>query len=233
MCTLKHTMSKEQTFRDYNLEKELQRAKWFKEDLDKGGWREVHKGPNVNIWTKTFPGEEIPVKILYSHVLPMSVKKYCQLADPLNIEFRKKWDKSCAVIDVLEKYPHDGGYTMYTLKKFPWPMADRDFVAFIQLHKEIDWYGKKSTLIVLKNAWHLSKPENVDGVIRTTHVENFIVATPDDNEPETACKVLGLSCNNYNGYLPKFFVTKAIPRIFNKGRQDIIKGFKTYADDLQ
>ena len=40
-------MSKEHTFRDYSLEEEIQRAKWFKEDLDKGGWDEIHKGPDV------------------------------------------------------------------------------------------------------------------------------------------------------------------------------------------
>ena len=40
-------MSKEQTFRDYNLEEEIQRAKWFNEDLDKGDWGELYKDPDV------------------------------------------------------------------------------------------------------------------------------------------------------------------------------------------
>ena len=223
MFTLKHMMSKEQTFRDYNLEEEIQRAKWFKEDLDKGGWGEILKGPDVTYWVKTFHGEEAPVKILFSFVLPMSVKKYSQLLDPLNIEVRKKWGKSYTYYI----------YIIYALKKLSWPVADRDFVVFNQLHKEIDWYGKKSNLFVLKNAWHPSKPENVDGIIRATNGGNFVVVTPDDNEPETACKVLALNCNNYKGWVPNCFVTKVVPRHFNKSRQDVIKAFKTYADDLQ
>ena len=110
--------------------------------------------------------------------------------------------------DVLEKYPDGGGYVTYTINRLFCPVADRNFVIFNQLHKEIDWYGKKSTLIVFKNAWHPSKPEDVDGIIRATNGGNFIVITPDDNEPETACKLFGLTCNNYKGWLPTFMVQK-------------------------
>ena len=119
-------MSKEQTFRDYNLEEERQRAKWFKEDLDKGGWRKIHEGPNVTYWIKTFPDEEVPVKILFTHDMPMSATKYSQLYDPLNMEIRKKWEKAFTDLEVLEKYPDDGGYLVFARKKFSWPVADRE-----------------------------------------------------------------------------------------------------------
>ena len=78
-------MSKEQTFRDCNLEEELQRAKWFKEDLYKRGWGELYKDPDVTYWIKNFHGEEMPLKILFSYVFPTSVKEYTQLMDPLNM----------------------------------------------------------------------------------------------------------------------------------------------------
>ena len=226
-------MLKEETFRDYNLEKELQRAKWFKEDLNSGGWKEIHKGPNVTYWKKTFPDEEIPVKILISHVMPMPVKKFSQLFDPINMEIRRKWDETLSVLDVLEKYPNGGGYVIYGLKKMTWPVSDRDFVAFIQLHTEIDWYGKKSTLIGFKNAWHPSKPENVDGIIRVPNGGDFYVVTPDDNEPETACKVFGLSSYSVKGQITKFMVKNLVPQSFNKLRQNVINGFKKYGDDLK
>ena len=97
----------------------------------------------------------------------------------------------------------------------------------LSLHKEIDWYGrKKSTLFVLINGWHPSKPENVDGIIRGTY-DSFAVITPDDNEPETACKILVSNCNNYKRMATYIIVTKAVPRNFNKSRQDAIKAFKT------
>ena len=228
-------MSKEQTFRNYNLEEQLQRAKWFKEDLDSdGGWIKIHEGPDVTYWKKTFPDAEVPVKILISHVMPMSVKKYSQLFDPVNMEFRKKWDNTFSVMDVLETYPNGGGYVIYGLKKMFWPMSDRDFVAFNQLHREIDWYGKKATLIGFKNAWHPSKPENVDGIVREPNGGDFYIVTPDDNEPETACKVFGLSSYNLQeGQITNFIVRHFVPQSFNKLRQNVIKGFKKYGDDLK
>ena len=52
----------------------------------------------------------MPVKIPLSYVFPTSVKEYTQLMDSLNKEVRKKWDKAYEVVEVLEKYPDDGGY---------------------------------------------------------------------------------------------------------------------------
>ena len=201
--------------------------------MDSGGWREIHKGPNVTYWMKTFPDEEVPVKILISHVMPMSVKKYSQLLDPINIEFRKKWDDVFSLLDVLEKYPNGGGHLMYSLTKMPWPVSDRDFVVFIKLHTEIDWYGNKSTLIGLKNAWHPSKPENVNGIVRMANGGDFYVATPDDKEPETTCKVFGLISYDLKGSITKFIIRNIAIQNGNKMRQNIIKGFKKYGDDLK
>ena len=229
-------MSNEETIRDYSLEKDLQRAKWFKEDLDKGGWREIHKGPNVRYWIKTFPDEEVPVKVLFTHDMPISAKKYSQLYDPLNMEYRKKWDLAFMKLEVLEQYPDNGGYLLFGRKKFNWPIADREFVMFAAPHAEIDWYGKKSVLIAFKDAWHPLKPANEGGTIRATNGGNFFVVTPDDDEPETACKVFALTNNNFNGWIPnsvEWLISRKAPSSFNTFRESVINGYKKYAEELE
>ena len=46
--------SKEDFLASFSYEKEIERAKWFKENLDKGGWKEVARGPGNVYWIKTF-----------------------------------------------------------------------------------------------------------------------------------------------------------------------------------
>ena len=55
---------------------EVERAKWFKEDLDKGSWNEVHKSPGHVFWIKTFPKDEIPINILSSIDLPLTAEMH-------------------------------------------------------------------------------------------------------------------------------------------------------------
>ena len=52
-----------------NVEKLVERAKWFNEDLDsdKGWTQRYHVLNEFNSWSKTFPKEEVPVKILFKY----------------------------------------------------------------------------------------------------------------------------------------------------------------------
>ena len=47
--------SSEGFFTSFSYEEEIERAEWFKNDLDQGGWKEVHNSPGRVYWEKTFP----------------------------------------------------------------------------------------------------------------------------------------------------------------------------------
>ncbi|KAM7448733.1 hypothetical protein ABFA07_003238 [Porites harrisoni] len=48
--------SKQQSFPSLDFEKEVERAKWFKSDLEKGGWNQRYKVPGeFDSWSNTFP----------------------------------------------------------------------------------------------------------------------------------------------------------------------------------
>ena len=94
--------------------------------------------------------------------------------------------------------------------------------------KEVDWYGKKAFVVILKNATHPSKPEGEDGCIRAYNGGNIYLAVEDEHEPEAACKTFCLTNNNYNGWLPNFerVMARIVPRAFNKLQENMIKGYK-------
>ena len=80
-----------------NVEKLVERAKWFKDDLETGkGWTQRYLVSNEYIsWSKTFPDEEVKVKILYKFEnLPIPAEKFAEMLHPANMETRKKWDKA-------------------------------------------------------------------------------------------------------------------------------------------
>ena len=229
--------SKDQSFRYFTVEEELQRAKWFKEDLDKGGWKQALTGPGFTYWIKTFPDQEVPVKVLYTRDMPMSAKTLAQLLDPKNLEVRKKWDGFFRDIEMLEVYPENGGYLLYSRSELLWPISDRGFVAFETSPMNVDWYGKKAFLIVFKHAWHPSKPENTARVVMGTNGGNFYLAMPDDKNPETACTLFGLIHNNFNGWIPKSNMEWLFRKVSTAGQNlyldSVIKGSEKYSEELR
>ena len=54
------------SFPSFEFEREIERAEWFKENLDKGGWKEAYKGCGCANWIKTFPSDEVPIKVLFT-----------------------------------------------------------------------------------------------------------------------------------------------------------------------
>ena len=64
--------SKQKSYPSFDLEKSVNRAKWFLEDLQKGtGWSQA-----FDSWIKTFPEEHVPVKTVYMiRDMPLSPEK--------------------------------------------------------------------------------------------------------------------------------------------------------------
>lgn len=248
--------SKEQSLPSFDFEKQIERAKWFKEDLDKGeGWSEAYKTPASTYWIKTFPGEEVPIKILFTYDMPMPAEKFLQLLDPSNGESRHRWDDGFVDHEILEAFD-DGSFVTYVRSANPWPLSDRSFVLHYSPIKAIDWYGKQAFITVQENATHPSKPEGEDGCIRVYNGGNFFIAIPDENEPEVSCKVFSLSNNLFKGCFPsmqedehevsctglplllnnlfkgclssivEFLMAKLVPRGFDKLRVNMNKGYK-------
>jgi len=219
-------------FTSFSYEKEIERAKWFKNDLDKGGWNEVHSSPGAVYWQKTFPDDEVPIKILFKIDLPLSAESYMEMVNPKNIEVRNKWDRVFLDQEVLETYPDDQGHIFFSRLPLSWPLWDRSFILFVPTSKEIDWFGKRAYILVQKNAWHSSKPPGADGLVRATNGGNFFVITPDEAKPDSACTLFSLSNNNYNGWLPnkhiERLVGRKVPESFNRFIENAIEGFDKY-----
>ena len=223
---------KEDFFTSFSYEKEIERAKWYKDDLDKGGWNEVHRSPGHVFWIKTFPEDEIPISILSSIDLPLSVEMFMEAVDPKNLDKRNKWDTVFVDHEIVETYPDNKGVVRFMRSPNSFPFWDRSFLLFFPPLKEIDWFGKRAFIQIEKNAWHPSKPEGADGLVRATNGGNFDVIIPDENNPNAACNLFSLSKNNYNGWLPKkhieWILGRKVPASFNKYLASMVEGYEKY-----
>ena len=75
--------------------------------------------------------------------------------------------------------------------------------------------------MLIKDACHPTKPEGDDG----------LVVTPDEKQPEAACKIFGLTNNLYNGWIPKrteWMQRRIVPRKFNEWRHNMVEGYHKY-----
>ena len=224
--------SKQKLSPSLDLQKEVDRAKWFKEDLEKGGWNSRYKVPGFNSWSKTFPEEEVPVKTLFMFQdMPMSAEKFAEIMHPSNMELRTQWDDAFKDLETLEVTP-DEGRIVFTRVELSCPLRNRDLVLFVSPTREVDWYGKKAFAMFVKSATHPSKPEGGDGLVRAINGGNFYIAIPDDEEPQTKCNVFGLTNNNYNGWLPntgtEWLVSRLAPRVFHKLKENVIQAYYKY-----
>ncbi|CAB4003589.1 uncharacterized protein LOC110053142 [Paramuricea clavata] len=212
-----------------DVEKAWEKAKFLKQDLDKGvGWTQRYQIVNeYNSWTKTFPNEEVRVKLLYRYEnMPMSAEKFIEMmsAD------KREWDKN-SVLEILEKLPN-GGCIARSVLNLSFPLSDRDYILYISPPYETsDWFGKKAFAIFILDATHPSRPAGADGVVRATNGGNFYIAVQDEEEPGHKCETFMLSTNNYNGWVPKSnerLVAKKAPKHFYHIRQDVVEGYNEY-----
>ena len=150
--------SKGQSFRSFSYEEELQRAKGLKEDLNKGGWRQVHMSPGACYWMKTFYNDEVPIKSLFTFDMPMPAEKFVEMLNPSNQEIRKKWDEVFKDHVILEAYPDNGGYLTSSRIKTTWPLADREFLLFIPPSYKLTGMGKNRGLSFRKTLGTYQNP---------------------------------------------------------------------------
>jgi hypothetical protein len=224
--------------KSFSCEKVLAQAKWFYEDLQKGEWREIQKVDNKStFWIKTFPNEEIPTKVLLKYHLPLSAKEFCEVYNAKNMQFRVKWDTAFVDNELLEEYPDNGGYLAYNRVEMPWPLTDREFVAFITPPIEVEWYGKQAYLIAYMNASHKSKPANEGPYVRVTNGGQFYIITEDENDVNHACTIFSLSHNLYNGYIPakhvEWLVARSVPKTVTKFFDSLVEGHKTFFSNTE
>lgn len=219
-------------FTSFSYDKEIERARWFKRDLDNGGWKEVHNSPDAVYWQKTFPENQVPIKILFKVDVPLSAESYMETVNPKNMDLRNKWDRVFVDQEIVETYPDDQGHAFFVASPTLWPLTDRSFMLFSPPTKEIDWFGKKAYILIQKNAWHSSKPPGADGRVRATNGGNFFVIIPDETAPDSACTLFGLSNNNYNGWIPKRhierLVSSAVVSSFNRFFECVVEGYQKY-----
>lgn len=57
------------------------RVKWYKEDLEKGGWKEVLKGFGFVCWIKLYLEEEVFVKVFFMFDMEMFVEYVLKMLD--------------------------------------------------------------------------------------------------------------------------------------------------------
>ncbi|KAJ7319200.1 hypothetical protein OS493_036363 [Desmophyllum pertusum] len=224
--------SKEDFVASLSYDKEIERAKWFKNDLEKGGWKQAHKSPGKIYWSKTFPDDEVPITVLSQVDMPLSAEMYMEILRPEHQEKRDKWDQVFMDHEIVETYPDDQGVVKYMRLPLSFPLRDRSFILYFPPIKEIDWFGKRAFIEILKNAWHPSKPEGADGLVRATNGGNFNVIIPDETNPDATCTLFSLSKNNYNGCMPnkniEWILGRKVSASFSLFLDNMIEGYKKY-----
>ncbi|XP_028411411.1 uncharacterized protein LOC114533973 [Dendronephthya gigantea] len=220
----------------FSCEEMLAKAKWYHEDLQKGGWREIYnERDKAQFWIKNFPGEEVRTKVLFKYQLALSVQQFSEVSSPKKLEFRVQWDKAFFGNELLEEYPDGGGYLVCFRTKMPWPLCDREFLTFTTEAIEVKWYDKQAYLIPYMNALHKSKPANEGPYVRVTNGGQFVIATANESDPDHSCTIFGLSHNLYNGNMPSKGITwllaRAVPKAFLNFYGSMLEGHKRFFAD--
>ena len=219
-------------FRCFSMDEELERAKWFSEDMRRGtGWTKMQGEPGTTFWSKYFDNDPVPVKLLYEYdKLPIPALTWARMNQPtMRQEVRSQWDKQLTHIETLESYPD--GDLFFIRMACRWPFTDRGLVLFASPIKEIEWYGRKSYMQVWKNAWHPSNPSDRHDLVRAINGGNFYISTPDEEEPDSKCKVFALSNNNFGGCLPNteyLIGQKLTPEAIRKIPGHFVEGYKKF-----
>ena len=100
-----------------DVEKAWKEAKSLKQDLDNGkGWTQRLHVPNeYNSWSKTFPDDDVPVKVIHRFEnMPMSAEIFIEMMSPETMELRMKWDKSKGEYKYILRFLCCCGYPIIT-----------------------------------------------------------------------------------------------------------------------
>jgi len=207
-------------------EEEVERISWYKNDLRKGGWQTILRVPGESAYyIKKFTDDPIPITVLYEWDLPLPGNVVFEAY--VNLNKRKKWDTTFE-IEVLEPKTDEEGQIFHVpFSPLPWPFARREWV-FCLGSKELP--EKKAWLVNLRDVTHPSKPVRSD-MVRMHNGGNFYYINADENHPDEACKLFGLTSNDIGGWIPGWLKwstklwNRKIPGEFEKLRKDLVREF--------
>ena len=81
------------------------------------------RGPGNVYWTKTFPDEEVPIKVLSLVDMPLSAEMYVEVLHPRNQDKRDKWDKAFLDHEILETYSDNQGIVRFMRSPATFPLV--------------------------------------------------------------------------------------------------------------
>lgn len=123
----------------FRVRKRSRKSEVVQKDLDKDGWKEVFKGTGSTCWIKSFPEEEVPIRLLFTFDMPIPAETAVQMLHPSTQESRHKWDDAFVDMETLEAYS-DGGFGTYMRAVTSRPLTDRSFMLFFSPIKKTDWH---------------------------------------------------------------------------------------------
>ncbi|XP_061477748.1 phosphatidylcholine transfer protein isoform X3 [Rhineura floridana] len=129
----------------------------------------------------------------------------------MDLTYRTKWDRYLR--ELCEK-THDGRTVIYWEVKFPFPMANRDYV-FIRERQDMEVDGKKIYVILAKSVNTAKFPEK-PGIVR---VKNYKQSVAFQSDGKKGSKVFLSYFDDPGGKVPSWlvnWVTKTgVPNFLN------------------
>lgn len=90
------------------------------------GWEQVLRdGDRIRVWRRKSAGTAFEYALRGKTANPAHVFFRTAFVD---IERRMKWDESCGEARMLQRCDATGVETLYWVTKYPWPVAERDYV---------------------------------------------------------------------------------------------------------
>uniref|UniRef100_A0A8D0E8P0 Phosphatidylcholine transfer protein n=1 Tax=Salvator merianae TaxID=96440 RepID=A0A8D0E8P0_SALMN len=119
----------------------------------------------------------------------------------MDLNYRLKWDRYLR--ELCEK-THDGRTVIYWEVKFPFPLANRDYV-FIRERQDLEVDGKKIYVILSKSINAVKVPEK-PGIVR---VKNYKQSVAFESDGMNGCKVFMSYFDDPGGKLPSWLINWA------------------------
>ncbi|XP_007441902.1 phosphatidylcholine transfer protein [Python bivittatus] len=168
-------------------------------------------GPPDGSWQLLSDAEGVCIYRLYDEKSGLyEYKIYSILADCspelcadvyMDLNYRTKWDQY--VKELCEK-TQDGKTAIYWEVKFPFPLANRDYV-FVRERQDMDLDGQKIYVVLAKSVNAVKFPEK-PGIVR---VKNYKQGVAFESDGKKGCKVFMSYFDDPGGKLPSWVVNWA------------------------
>ncbi|XP_058025407.1 phosphatidylcholine transfer protein isoform X2 [Ahaetulla prasina] len=138
----------------------------------------------------------------------------------MDLNYRTKWDQY--VKNVREK-TQDGKTAIYWEVKFPFPLANRDYV-FVRERQDMELDGQKIYVILAKSV-NTVKFSEKPGIVR---VKNFRQGVAFASDGKKGCKVFMTYFDDPGGKLPSWVVNWAAKTGVPNFLKDMQKACQSY-----